>query len=569
MVLNEYHQYMFQRSNIKDGKFNSKNSSLGCLRMIRLASYRWLLECMSTHTMFPTLNESAASIFPSMVTMIKFWCLRDQEESQRAELIFRKISADTTKKFTSSVFTHHCNRQSLHFNSENATLSISAFVPVLLMAAQAVHENVDDNCIKLHHLFVGGIFNGKAPALKTKKVDSEQTKRTETQKLENTYIYSPNIKKCPTGGVRLLFDNQLEQHLTTKRVGPYDDVEVPINFQFLASMIFNTAGTNAKFPPSYEKTKNKLIKALETSKMPVKDLLPVIAEQAEADEDEDDNMETSKPVNPKIKTETVENFMCHMAERLCNLENAIDEYKQYANSNDDDTNSNSGSEDMILDKDVTAVRGYKYQKTVTALRKYHADLSEVFQESQEVFGKFGEQIKLTNTSSCRSFLVSRKCSEIQATDGLPSSSLIQGYLQLVEKTQHKPRFFYNTPFKLQNLDKIMVNMGLEWNENYMMQASNHGINAESIEKGICSIEFKQQTTVNDVVEAMDGSDVKNVLNIYHAQSHWLDKGWTSNIAHLVNTDKQDYEIKYLIWIEKDTLYQALLNLDGEYDSDNN
>ena len=58
-----------------------------------------------------------------------------------------------------------------------------------------------------------------------------------------------------------------------------------------------------------------------------------------------------------------------------------------------------------------------------------------------------------------------------------------------------------------------------------------------------------------------------MLNVYHAQSNWLKKGWTSNIEHLKRTDETLDGIKYLIWIEKDTLYPALLDLVTDDDSD--
>jgi hypothetical protein len=66
---------------------------------------------------------------------------------------------------------------------------------------------------------------------------------------------------------------------------------------------------------------------------------------------------------------------------------------------------------------------------------------------------------------------------------------------------------------------------------------------------------------------MEDGDANNVLNIYHAQLNWLTKGWTSNIEHLETTGKTLDRIEYLIWIEKETLYPALLELVGDDNSD--
>jgi hypothetical protein len=54
---------------------------------------------------------------------------------------------------------------------------------------------------------------------------------------------------------------------------------------------------------------------------------------------------------------------------------------------------------------------------------------------------------------------------------------------------------------------------------------------------------------------------------YHVQIHWLKKGWTSNIEHLQATGKAIDNIRYLIWMEKDTVCPTLMSLFKEYDSD--
>jgi hypothetical protein len=161
--------------------------------------------------------------------------------------------------------------------------------------------------------------------------------------------------------------------------------------------------------------------------------------------------------------------------------------------------------------------------------------------------------------------------EIQTTKGQPSASLINGYLQLAAKTVQSPQIIYSTPLKLKHLNKIVESMGFEWEDGYMISASEKQIDAEKIEKGICSVQFKtvgnRAVSLADVLDAMEEGDKNNVLSVYHAQLNWLKKGWTSNIEHLMETEKTLDGIKYLIWIEKETLYPALLDLVKDNDSD--
>jgi hypothetical protein len=208
----------------------------------------------------------------------------------------------------------------------------------------------------------------------------------------------------------------------------------------------------------------------------------------------------------------------------------------------------------------------RVNNTLTALQNYHDELKEVFADSQDAFKEFADLLGLKNAGSSRSFLLSRKCSEIQAIDGKVSASLIRGYLELAAKTAQNPRIIYSTPLKLKDLDKIVKSLGVDWEESFRSYANRVQIDAEMIEKGICAIHFEnvgnRRVSLTDVLNAMEDGDANNVLNIYHAQLNWLTKGWTSNIEHLKTTGKtlDRINIEYLIWIEKETLYPALLEL---------
>jgi hypothetical protein len=380
------------------------------------------------------------------------------------------------------------------------------------------------------------------------------------------FIYSSSTKGCPKAGVRLAYNNQLKQPLPTRRVAPYDDVRVPNNIVFLASMLFNPASTNMKFPPSFARKETKLMTALTASRMSIKDLLPIAPGEAEVDDDEGDEEEKPEPAKPRIKHELVEQCLFHMAKKYCDLKNAMDKYPQYAtisgidslSSDSEKSNKSSTGNDKDSGSDN---EGMRFNNGLTALRKYHNNMTEVYQDSQDAFKEFADLLKLKNADSCRSLLLSRKCSEIQAIDGRPNASLIQGYLQLAAKAAQS----------LKHLDKIVESMGVEWEESYMIAASEKQIDAEKIEKGICSVQFKKvgnrAVSLSDILDAMEEGDENNVLNVFHAQLNWLKKGWTSNIEHLRKTGKTLDGIKYLIWIEKETFYPALLDLVKEDDSD--
>ena len=161
MALNEYHMFLFNKSTVIDGKGNTKNNIQGCLQLIRLASYRWILRCMANHTMYPTMKEETATAFPDMFALIMFWCQGETEYSKHAEMIFKKLtSTKSVIRFTSAEFVHHCNRVSLHFGPANSTLRVTPWVPFLLCLAQSMYENVDGKSIMTDHLFKGGYFNG-------------------------------------------------------------------------------------------------------------------------------------------------------------------------------------------------------------------------------------------------------------------------------------------------------------------------------------------------------------------------------------------------------------------------
>lgn len=576
MALNEYHMFLFNKSTVMDGKGNTKNNTQGCLQLIRLASYRWILRCMANHTMYPTMKENAATAFPHMFALIMFWCQGEKEYSKHAEMIFDKLtSTKSVIRFTSSEFVHHGNRVSLHFSPENSTLRVTPWVPFLLCLAQSMYENVDGKSIVTDHLFKGGYFNGKAPGPKGVKKDGKTKAPSET--LKNMFIYSKSIEKCPNSGVRLAFDNQIEQPLTTRRTTPYGDIGFPNNAIFLASMLFDPASKNTKFPSSFDREQTKLMNALSNSKMPIKDLLPITPPEAEVDDDGDDDDDDEKPQpKPKIKHELVEQCLIHIAQKYCELENAIDEYQQYAttsgvgsgspNDNNDNTNPDDDIDMWCSDNENPHVNN-----TLTALQNYHDELKDVLAESQNAFKEFADLLGLKNAGSSRSFLLTRKCSEIQAVDGKASASLIRGYLELAAKTAQNPRIIYTNPLKLKDLDKIVKSLGVDWEESFRSFANRVQIDAEMIEKGICAIHFKNVgnsgVSSSDILDAMEDGDVNNMLNIYHAQLNWLTKGWTSNIEHLTTTGKTLDHIEYLIWIEKETLYPALLELVRDDNSD--
>jgi hypothetical protein len=213
-----------------------------------------------------------------------------------------------------------------------------------------MNENVDDNGIKEGHLLKGGYFNGKAPGPKgVKKTKTEAP--SETPKLLNMFIYNKNIDKCPNSGVRLAFDNQIEQTLTTKRMAPYGDVDFPNNISFTAFTLFQPASKNTKFPPSFQREEKKLITALTKSDMIIKDLLPIAEPEAEEVDDNGDDDGEDKPVpKARVKHESVVQCLVRVAETYCQIDNAIDEYPQYATSNgisnNENDSANSDSEDV-------------------------------------------------------------------------------------------------------------------------------------------------------------------------------------------------------------------------------
>jgi hypothetical protein len=422
-----------------------------------------------------------------------------------------------------------------------------------------MHENVSDDCIRSDHLFKGGYFNGKAPSPKGVKLHGKSTAPNKTVKGSNMFIYSPSIKGCPKGGVRLAYDNQLEQPLTIRRVEPYDNVRVPNNVVFTASTLFNPASTNTKFPPSFKREEARLVTALNASRMTIKDLLPIAPEEAEVDDDEGEEEEKPGPAKPRIKYELVEQCLFHMAEAHCELKNAMGEYPQYAtisgvdspSSDGENRNKNSDGDDMDSCSDN---EGQRLSNSLIPLWNYHNNIKEVFGDSQDAFRGFADLLQLKNADSCRSLHLSRKCLEIQTTGGRPSAYLINGYLQLAAKTVQSPQIIYSTHLKLKHLNKIVESMGFEWEDGYMISASEKQIDAEKIEKGICSVQFKtvgnRAVSLADVLDAMEEGDKNNELNVYHAQLNWLKNGWTCNIEHLMETQKTLDGIKYLIWIEK-------------------
>jgi hypothetical protein len=139
--------------------------------------------------MFPTMKEQAAPVFPSMVALMRFWCLRSMDHSEQAEMIFKKILNDSANtRFTSSEFVHHGNRLSLHFGPNNGTLQVTPWAPMLLCLAQSIHENVTD--IKTDHLFKGGYFNWKAPSAKGIKLDGKNIKPNEACINVQTCLYT-------------------------------------------------------------------------------------------------------------------------------------------------------------------------------------------------------------------------------------------------------------------------------------------------------------------------------------------------------------------------------------------
>ena len=231
----------------------------------------------------------------------------------------------------------------------------------------------------------------------------------------------------------------------------------------------------------------------------------------------------------------------------------------------------AGIETITLGETLADNENPHVNNTLTALQNYHDELKDVFADTQDAFKEFADLLGLKNAASSRSFLLSRKCSEIQAVDGKASASLIRGYLELAAKTAQNPRIIYTTPLKLKDLDKIVKSLGVDWEESFRSFANRVQIDAEMIERGICAIHFKnvgnRGVSSSDVLDAMEDGDVNNVLNIYHAQLNWLTKGWTSNIEHLTTTGKTLDRIEYLIWIEKETLYPALLELVGDDNSD--
>ena len=111
--------------------------------------YHNLLQLLSNYGMFSTLREDAADAFLSMVSVIRYWCMRDMNHEQCADVILDKIlSKSDDNRIASSEFIHYANKVSLHFTSNTRGLRVSPFVVMLLCLAQSMYENTDEECIK-------------------------------------------------------------------------------------------------------------------------------------------------------------------------------------------------------------------------------------------------------------------------------------------------------------------------------------------------------------------------------------------------------------------------------------
>jgi len=513
------------------------------------------------------MKEQASDLFPCMFSFIMFWCQWEDDYKDTAEMIFKKItSTKRENRFTSSEFYHHANKVSFHFGAANSTLRVSPWVPFLLCLAQSMYENVDDDGIKEGYLFKGGYFNGRA---KSQKGKAKTEAPSDPPKQLNMFIYSKNIDKCPNTGVRLAFDNQIEQTLTTKRMAPYGDVDFPNNMVFTAFSLFHPANRNTIFPSSFRVQEQKLVTALNGSNMTIKDLLPIAEPEAEVDNNGDDDDDEDKPVpKAKVKHESVVQCLVRVAESYCEIENTIEGYADYATpnavSNNENDEANSDNDNSSDNEDG------RVNTTLKSLRDFRDELTEVLANSQEAFREFTTFLGLKHADSSRHFLLSRKCSEIKDVDGKPTATLIRGYLELAAKTDQIPRIIDTTPLNLNNLDKIVESFGINWDESFRSFTGNMHIDAEAIEKGICAVKFHQNRGVSlvDVIDAMEDGEANNVLNLYHAQLNWLSKGWTSNIEHLKKSGTNDMaRIEYLIWIEEETLYPALMKLVRDDDDD--
>jgi hypothetical protein len=134
-----------------------------------------------------------------------------------------------------------------------------------------MYENTDEECIKETPLFKGGYFNGHAPNPKGIMVDGKRG---------NMFIFNPHLRGCPKSGMRLVFENQLQRTLTTKRKAPHGNVLMPVNLQFTASMLFKPNSAHVKFPLAFRREEERVMTALNASTMTIKDLCPITPEEA-------------------------------------------------------------------------------------------------------------------------------------------------------------------------------------------------------------------------------------------------------------------------------------------------
>jgi hypothetical protein len=62
--------------------------------------------------------------------------------------------------------------------------------------------------------------------------------------------------------MRLVFKNQIQRALITKRKAPHGDVPMPVNLQFTASMLFKPNSAHVKFPLAFRREDERVMTVL-------------------------------------------------------------------------------------------------------------------------------------------------------------------------------------------------------------------------------------------------------------------------------------------------------------------
>jgi CRISPR/Cas system CSM-associated protein Csm4 (group 5 of RAMP superfamily) len=137
--------------------------------------------------------------------------------------------------------------------------------------------------------------------------------------------------------------------------------------------------------------------------MSIKDLCPITTEEAVVNNEGDDDNKEAEPMKRKIKHKLAEAALLSIATTMCDLENIIDDYPQYATIGSADSDSERSSENGgTSEHSSDDGDGNTISRTngLSALRNYHTDLKETYARAQVSFKEFADLLRLKNADSC-------------------------------------------------------------------------------------------------------------------------------------------------------------------------